>query len=65
MFQKKRLLTVNEIADLLHIAPMTVYAMKAAKRLPFPYIKLGRSIRFDQTDVEAYLQQSKHAGGAQ
>jgi len=48
-----KLLTVQEVADLLAIKKTTVYQLKAKKQIPF--IQIGGSIRFEQSQIEAWI----------
>jgi len=47
------LLTLDEVAARLSCAPATVH------RLPLPSIRIGRLLRFDPKDVEAFLAKSR------
>jgi hypothetical protein len=47
------LLTLTETAAWLSVAPSTVH------RLPLPSIRLGKSLRFDPTDVRRLIEASK------
>lgn len=47
------LLTLEETAALLDVAPMTVH------RLPLPCIRIGRQYRFDPADVRQLIESSK------
>lgn len=54
----RRLLTVEDIADLLGISPKTIYnavGRKAKRPFPIKPKKVGRLVRFDPRDVERYL----------
>lgn len=48
----KRLLTVAEAAIFLTVKPRTIYAWVAERRIP--YRKVGRLLRFDQTELLAW-----------
>lgn len=55
----KRLLSVEETAEYLGIAAMTIYnqiAPKAKKKFPVKAKRVGRLVRFDIRDVERYIQ---------
>ncbi len=52
------LLTLTETAQMLKVSPRTV------RRLPMPRAYVGGQLRYDLTDVEAYVQ-SRKAGGQQ
>lgn len=48
-------MTVKEVAAFLRVSELTVHRLKDAGKLPF--FKVGRYIRFNRSDVEAYTQQ--------
>lgn len=48
-----RLLTVNEVAELMRVSNMTIYRLIKAGDLPAT--RVGRSYRLRQADVDAYL----------
>jgi excisionase family DNA binding protein len=50
---KARFLTVQEVADLLRVSSMTVYRLIKAGDLPA--VRVGRSFRVSDRDVDAYL----------
>jgi excisionase family DNA binding protein len=50
---KARFLTVQEVADLLRVSSMTVYRLIKAGDLPA--VRVGRSFRVAEADVDAYL----------
>ena len=52
-FTEARLLTVNEVADLLRVSRMTVYRM--IKTGEMPAVRVGRSYRLREEDVHTYL----------
>lgn len=49
-----RLLTPNEVAELLRVSAMTVYRLIKAGDLPAA--RIGKSFRIREADVDAYLQ---------
>jgi excisionase family DNA binding protein len=54
----KRLLTVQEVADLLRISPRTIYNQLGRRAIrPFPVKpkRIGKLVRFDVADVQRYL----------
>ena len=56
------LLTVNDAARFLHVTVSWVYEHTrddAEDRLPF--VKLGKYVRFDRTDLRAYIDAKRHA----
>jgi excisionase family DNA binding protein len=50
---KSRFLTVQEVADLLRVSSMTVYRLIKSKDLPA--VRVGRSFRVSDHDVDTYL----------
>jgi excisionase family DNA binding protein len=52
-FTEARLLTVNEVADLLRVSRMTVYRM--IKDGEMPAVRVGRGYRLREDDVDTYL----------
>ncbi len=50
---KARFLTVQEVADLMRVSSMTVYRLIKAADLPA--VRVGRSFRVAESDVDAYL----------
>ena len=58
----EKLLTVKELAELLGIAPASVYHWLSQKRLPC--IRLSaRCVRFRQKDLEALIEQLSVSDG--
>ena len=52
-FAKARFRTVQEVADLMRVSSMTVYRLIKAGELPA--VRVGRSFRVSEPDVDAYL----------
>jgi excisionase family DNA binding protein len=52
-FAKARFLTVQEVADLMRVSSMTVYRLIKAGDLPA--VRVGRSFRVRDVDVDTYL----------
>ena len=50
---KSRFLTVQEVAELMRVSSMTVYRLIKAGELPA--VRVGRSFRVSEPDVDAYL----------
>ncbi len=51
------LMKYKEVAKKLSISETQVYALKATGKLPF--IKIGRSTRFDEQDIQNFIQERK------
>jgi excisionase family DNA binding protein len=58
-----RLLTVNDVAQLLHVPVSWVYQhtrRRSQHRIPF--LKIGRYVRFRKTDLKTYLDLAARIG---
>jgi len=44
-----------EAAQILDLKPGTLQVWRSTKRYPLPYIKVGRLVRYRQSDLEAFL----------
>jgi excisionase family DNA binding protein len=53
-FAKARFFTVQEVASLLRVSSMTVYRLIKAGDLPA--VRIGRSFRVRDVDVDTYLE---------
>ncbi len=56
----ERLLTVDEVADLLQVAPSWIYERtrrRGADQLP--HIKLGKYLRFEEDAIRAFLERQR------
>lgn len=52
-FSSSHFLTVQEVADLMRVSTMTVYRLIKAGDLPA--VRVGRSFRVRDVDVDGYL----------
>lgn len=52
-FATARFLTVQEVADLMRVSTMTVYRIIKSGELPA--VRVGRSFRVRDVDVDGYL----------
>ena len=58
----ERLLNAREVASRLNVSIAWVLAHANGKRLPLiPSVKLGRSVRFRERDIEAFIERSVRA----
>jgi excisionase family DNA binding protein len=55
---QQRLLTVQEAAKYLAVSVSTLYGWVWQRRVPF--VKIGRALRFDPSDLEAFVDANKH-----
>jgi len=56
-----KLLSPQELSDVLSISIETVYAWTSQKRIPF--IKMGRLVRFNADEVNKWLERQRVAPG--
>lgn len=54
-----RLVSVDTLAAKLEISPATIRDWVFERRIPF--VKVGRSVRFDEGEIEAWVSQGKKA----
>ncbi len=54
----KQLLTVKQVSELINIAPLTIYKLVYAKKIPF--IKIGRITRFDKDKILSWLNSNSY-----
>ena len=59
--QAPRFLTVAEVAELLRVSKMTVYRLVHGGELPA--VRVGRSFRVTEDDVNEYLRKSFYNAG--
>lgn len=52
-----RLLNAEETGKLLGVSTRTLYTLSAQGKLPC--IKVGRSVRYDQRDIDTYINQQR------
>ncbi len=53
MSEDKKLLTVDDLSNLLKISKKSIY--KNYKNWQIPYIKMGKIIRFNETSLKMWL----------
>ena len=53
----------KQAAKILGIAPATLAVWRCTKRYALPYVKVGRLIRYKQSDVEAFIESRIQLGG--
>jgi len=60
---QSRLLSINQTAKYLGISARTIYNQthrKAVTKFPIKFLRIGKLIKFDVNDLEAFIQSSKH-----
>lgn len=55
-----KLLTPHQVADLLGVSIGTLEIWRCTNRYPLPYIKVGRSVRYDPSDVQEFITSRRH-----
>ena len=60
----QRLLKPTEVAALLGVTVATLEVWRCTNRYPLPYVKVGRSVRYEAGDVETFISKRKreHTG---
>jgi excisionase family DNA binding protein len=54
---ERRYLSIKELSEYLGIPKYTIYSWTSMKKIP--YVKLGRAIRFDMTEIESWIKERK------
>ena len=52
---ENQILTVQDLKEFLNISEATIYKWKRERRLP--YIKIGRTLRFDKNSIIQWIEQ--------
>ena len=52
-----RVLTVDDVAEMLHLKPTTIYRMVGERRIAF--LKLGNRVRFLEEDIVRWLHENR------
>ena len=50
------LLSVEQAAQYLQVQRGTLEVWRSTKRYPLPYVKVGRNVRYRQSDLDKFLQ---------
>jgi hypothetical protein len=53
------LLDTVQVAERLCLAPHTLEADRCERRFGIPYIKIGRSVRYREEDVVAFIEKNR------
>ncbi|HHJ39136.1 MAG: excisionase [Methylothermaceae bacteria B42] len=64
--ETKKLLSPEEAAAILNVAPGTLMVWRCTGRYNLPYVKVGRLVRYRMEDIEAFIESrtSEHPGDA-
>jgi len=52
-----RLMTVHQAAQFLSVSISTLYGWAWQRKIPF--VKVGRALRFDKSDLEIFIQSNR------
>ena len=55
-----KLLTPQEVSEILGVSVETLNVWRATKRYPLPYVKSGRLVRYQLADVEKFIVDRTH-----
>ena len=58
-----KLLTKEQVSEILGIAVGTLAVWRTTKRYNLPYVKVGRYIRYRMEDVQAFIESRLQKGG--
>jgi excisionase family DNA binding protein len=61
--QLQKLLTYDQLADLLQVSPGTLRNWVSQQYIP--YLKIGKNVRFSQNAIEQWLKKRAHYGRLQ
>jgi excisionase family DNA binding protein len=56
---KPKLLTTNEAADFLGVSAGTLAVWRCISKYPLPFIKIGRNVRYQESDLLAWMESRK------
>ncbi len=56
------LIDETEAAKILCVAPGTLRQWRHHKRYPLPYRKIGRLVKYDRAEVEAFIASGRQSG---
>ena len=52
---QKRLISINELADMIGMKPNTIYHWVSQRRVPF--VKIGSRTRFDILEIDKWIKE--------
>ena len=56
----ERLLTAEQVSEILGIEPATLAVWRCTNRYNLPYTKVGRLVRYRETDVQVFVEGRMH-----
>lgn len=54
-----------QAAAFLDVKPTTLQVWRCTKRYPLPFVKVGRLVRYRQSDLDAFLRSRTQGGAAE
>ena len=58
--EEQLLLTVKEVASLLHLGERTIWKLNATGEFPAP-VRIGRAVRWDRREIDGWLAEKNAA----
>lgn len=55
----RKLITTEEAAEMLGVKKNTLEVWRCTKRYDLPWVKVGRSVKYDQADIETFIEAQK------
>ena len=56
---RRKLINIHELARYIDSSPHTIYGWISEKRLPFPYFKFRKRVKFDLKEVDKWIESLK------
>ena len=53
--ETNKLLSPDEVADVLGVSKQTLAVWRCEQRYPLPYVKVGSRVRYRPTDVQQFM----------
>jgi len=58
--KKQNLMSVEQAAEYLNVSVRTLNNWRSLGYPSIPYIKLGRSVKYRESDLDAYIEKNSH-----
>jgi excisionase family DNA binding protein len=60
MLQQAKLLTPDNVSDILGVTVHTLAVWRSTGRYNLPYVKSGRLVRYRESDVHSFIEKRLH-----